>query len=1078
MTDAVTRAAAGRCGPFFARSRVGRIALALAVSLGARAGRAAAARADGPRAEAIRSLSVPFVANEGRDDARVAFRASTSIGPVFVTRRGAIVYALPDPCAFEGDVESRGEWSVVEAPVGAATRPRGSESAGTNVSYFLGNDPSRWRSTSATFRTIDLGAPWPGVRLSLRAYANRVEKLFTLAPGVAANRISMRVRGATSLDIEQDGELAVRVPERDIAFSRPVAYQEVEGDRIPVAASFWARGDRYGFRLGAHDPTRAVVIDPVLRSSYLGGGSSDSATGIAINPSNNDVIVVGATYSTDFPGTDGGAQSSFGGGLVDSFIARLKPDLSQILQATYLGGTRNDYARAVTVHPDTGEVIVFGLTGSTDFPGTDGGAQPARAGDPTANTGDDYVARLTPDLTTLLQATYFGGSALEGGYILGAVTADPVGGDILICGDTPSNDLPGTSGAAQASSGGGYDGFVARFNSTLTSLVRATYIGGSADEGAAGISVDAAGTVYVTGLTQSTDFPGTTGGAQESSGGARDAYVVSFNAGLTTRNQATYLGGSAADAPAALEIHPITGEIVVAGTTASNDFPGVFGGAQSTIAGGTDGFVTRLSASLQTILQSTYLGGSFNDQDNGLAIQSDGQIFAAGTTTSYDFPGVEGAAQTAFHNDEGFVSRLDGNLTQLMESTYVGGHGFDEVAGIAVSPVDGNVLVAGRTISADLPMTVGSAQSAIGGSDDGFVERLTPDLTSALSGVAMIPVALAADAVANAGASDGNGVFEPGETVVVDPSWKNVFAPARTPSGASTALAGPAGPTYSSPDVAAAYPTANPGKTTHCAAAGNCYRFGVGAAPRPATHWDATFHETLSIGDVKTWSLHVGNSFTDVPKTNPFYKKIETMLHYGITSGCTPTQYCPGQSVSRAEMAIFVAKVIAGGGANVPPVGFVKGNLYRCTQFLGITLFSDVSPADIFCKHVHYLAAQNVTSGCSANAFCPSTPIDRDSMAAFIAKAIVAPLGGNFVPLSYGPYPGTGLSYSCDPAAPNVHFTDVPVTDPFCKHVHYLWSRGFVSGCSTTAYCPATLVTRDTMAKFLGNAFALTLYGP
>src|SRR5262249_33956716 len=163
--------------------------------------------------------------------------------------------------------------------------------------------------------------------------------------------------------------------------------------------------------------------------------------------------------------------------------------LNQLLQATYLGGTRNDYARGVLVHPGTGEIIVLGSAVSIDFPGTTGGAQPAHGGAPGTYNGDNYVARLPPDLTTLLQATSCGGSSSEGGYVLGNVTVDPVGGDILICGDTLSNDLPGTTGSAQPSPGGLSDGFVARFNNTLTSLVRATYIGGSSNENAADIAI-------------------------------------------------------------------------------------------------------------------------------------------------------------------------------------------------------------------------------------------------------------------------------------------------------------------------------------------------------------------------------------------------------------------------------------------------------------------------------------------------------------------------------------------------------------------------------------------------------------
>jgi hypothetical protein len=127
---------------------------------------------------------------------------------------------------------------------------------------------------------------------------------------------------------------------------------------------------------------------------------------------------------------------------------------------------------------------------------------------------------------------------------------------------------------------------------------------------------------------------------------------------------------------------------------------------------------------------------------------------------------------------------------------------------------------------------------------------------------------------------------------------------------------------------------------------------------------------------------------------------------------------------------------------------------------------------------VHYVAAQNVTSGCGTNLFCPDQNATRAEMAIFIAKAIVAPAGGSGVPLTYGPDPVTGFSYSCDAGSPNLHFTDVFVADTYCKHVHFLWARGIIQGCSATQYCPSLDIGRDEMSKFLTNAFDLLLYKP
>jgi hypothetical protein len=239
-------------------------------------------------------------------------------------------------------------------------------------------------------------------------------------------------------------------------------------------------------------------------------------------------------------------------------------------------------------------------------------------------------------------------------------------------------------------------------------------------------------------------------------------------------------------------------------------------------------------------------------------------------------------------------------------------------------------------------------------------------------------------------------------------------------------------------------------------------------------------HEDLSIGGGQLWTLHVGDSFTDVPRSEPFYKKIETMLHFGITAGCDTALYCPNDAVPRDQMAIFIAKALAGGGEYVPTTGNLRGipfgSTYNCAPG-GNSLFVDVAPTDSFCRHVHYLASRNVTLGCGNFKYCPSPVVTRDAMASFIAKAVAATGGGDAVPLTYSD-PGTGRSYSCAAGSPNLHFTDVPVSNAFCKHIHYLWAKGIVDGCTPTKYCPGSQVPRDVMAKFIANGFGLQLYGP
>jgi hypothetical protein len=253
--------------------------------------------------------------------------------------------------------------------------------------------------------------------------------------------------------------------------------------------------------------------------------------------------------------------------------------------------------------------------------------------------------------------------------------------------------------------------------------------------------------------------------------------------------------------------------------------------------------------------------------------------------------------------------------------------------------------------------------------------------------------------------------------------------------------------------------------------------FASSPGTRPVTHWDTTFLETLNTPAApKTWTLHLGDSFTDVPRSDPFYKKIETIFHNKITVGCTATAYCPTDKVPRSQMAIFIARAVAG-GASLPTSGTVGVQPYNCVSG-GVSLFTDVSPTDIFCKGVHYIYAQNVTSGCATSLYCPTQNVTRAEMAIFVAKGMVAPAGGPGVPLTYGPDPVTGFSYSCNAASPDLHFTDISVSDSYCKHVHYLWATGVVSGCPADKYCPNLDIGRDEMSKFLANAFKLLLYGP
>jgi hypothetical protein len=300
------------------------------------------------------------------------------------------------------------------------------------------------------------------------------------------------------------------------------------------------------------------------------------------------------------------------------------------------------------------------------------------------------------------------------------------------------------------------------------------------------------------------------------------------------------------------------------------------------------------------------------------------------------------------------------------------------------------------------------------------------------------PVSLAVDPT-------GNLVLEANETAVeVRPTWQNTGGTTIAAlTGTLSNFMGPVGGTYVINDGSASYGSLAPGVAAACT---DCYAVTVTAATRPSVHWDASALETVSVGPTThTWDLHIGGSFSDVPASNPFYRFIETLLHHGITSGCTATEYCPSASTSREQMAVF-ALVAKEGQGYAPPL---------CTP---PNLFNDVPETSPFCRWIEELANRGVVSGCGGGNYCPTQAVTREEMAVFMLRT----LDPTLVPPACAP--------------PNL-FNDVPETSGFCRWIEELANRGVVGGCGGGNYCPSDPVTREQMGVFISSTFGLTLYG-
>ena len=350
----------------------------------------------------IGKLHIPFIKNQGQTEAEVTFYAPIFGGTVFVTQKGAFVYALS-----QGKGKSPGQAVALREELvgGAVTAVQGEGKTTTKLNYFKGNNRSKWTNDIPTYDCVSLGEVYAGVEVKLKAYGHTTEKLFYVRPGGRPEQIKLRMRGGKGLKITKQGELEVKTKLGTVTFSKPVAYQEERGKQELVAVAYVVKGNEYGFEVGAYDKTKELVIDPILAATFLGGSAEDFAAALAMDSLGN-VYVAGSTVSSDFPRIGAGSADSTLAGNREVFVAKLDANLSTLLAATFLGGSAEDFAGALALD-SIGNVYVAGSSGSSDFPGVGAGS----ADSTFSEFGEAFVAKLDANLSTLLAATFLGGSS-------------------------------------------------------------------------------------------------------------------------------------------------------------------------------------------------------------------------------------------------------------------------------------------------------------------------------------------------------------------------------------------------------------------------------------------------------------------------------------------------------------------------------------------------------------------------------------------------------------------------------------------------------------------------------------------
>ncbi len=582
----------------------------------------------------------------------------------------------------------------------ARSEPRGEVASGSKTIYYIGSAKT-WRSDSH-FERVRYSGIYPGIDLVFVTAAGQLEYNFEISPQADPGVIRIHYEGSP-MDLTRAGDLEMHTGDAVITQRRPLAFQKVRGQRVPVACAYLVKGDHeVGLGLGAYDHVEALFIDPVLNfSSYLGGSGFDSIYAAATDAQGN-LYVTGESSSGSITNPSIVARSSRG-----AFVAKLNSTATQVLDTVYLGGGAYDSGRGIALDT-SGNIYVTGVTESSNFPVTTGAFLTHAPG-----SQDAFVAKFSTGFV-LQYSTYLGGGTADLGL---AIAVDSTGA-AYVTGQTESPSFPVSAGAFQKSYQGGIsDCFISKLNPAGSALAYSTFLGGSALDLCAGIALDAAGNAYVAGTTSSTSFP-LAGPLQSSLLGTTSAFISKINATGSALVYSTYLGGSLIDSAAAIAVDS-TGAAYVTGDTASFDFPTTLGVFQTGLNGQYNAFVSKLSPAGGSLVYSTLVGGSGSDAGTSIAVDSVGRAVIGGYTSSSNFP-TSGAIQTAFHGAfDAFGTVLDPAGATLVFSSYFGGSGDDRGYAVAVTPAN-KLYLAGITSSSNFPVAA-AIQTGLSMAPDAFV---------------------------------------------------------------------------------------------------------------------------------------------------------------------------------------------------------------------------------------------------------------------------------------------------------------------------------------------------------------------
>jgi hypothetical protein len=354
--------------------------------------------------EAYGRLPLSFEANHGQADASFDF-AARGAGYTLGLSSSEAIFVLARRSKEESKRAKLRSRTLRMKLVGAddSASSKGVDQLPGTVNYFLGSDPSRWRTDISTYKRIGYGNVYPGVDIVYYGNQRQLEYDFIIAPGSDAKAIKLQFDGADKVEVNGAGDLLLSVGESVIRQPKPVVYQEVGGERLAVQSNYTVgRTGQVGFALGEYDARLPLVIDPtIVYSTYIGGSGGEQGLAFALDSAGN-AYITGFTNSTNFPTAN--AFQSANGGFQDAFVTKINAAGTAFVYSTYLGGSSGEQARGIAVD-SSGNAYVTGFTGSTNFPIVN--AFKSTLG---TDEQDAFVTKINATGSALVYSTYLGGS--------------------------------------------------------------------------------------------------------------------------------------------------------------------------------------------------------------------------------------------------------------------------------------------------------------------------------------------------------------------------------------------------------------------------------------------------------------------------------------------------------------------------------------------------------------------------------------------------------------------------------------------------------------------------------------------